>query len=304
MLGKWVRWTVLSATVLLFISGCGSSKSLAWGDRLVACGGRDLYIIDAAASTEDSLVILWHWNVKEAAGQLSEDALSRSRVLDECKPADGGKHLLLTSSSGETLLLDIETRTILFHAHTPMAHSADLLPGGRIAVANSVHPEGNSLELYDLSRPDVRIWKDSLDAGHGVFWSEKHQRLYALGHVELREYSLQEWDSAAPSLHLEGTFRIPSPGGHDLAPCGNDRLIITNYTGAYLFDLADKTFTPFAPMDGVSHIKSVNYDPKTQRVVFTHGETKWWAHHIYMKNPDKALSFDPAFRLYKVRVMP
>lgn len=293
----------LLAISLLALTGCGNMK-YAWGDRLVACGGRYLYIIDAAASTEDSLVILWNWDVKEAAGQLSGEALSRSRVLDDCKPAGGGKHILATSSSGETLLLDIKSRKILFHACSPMAHSAEELPRGRIIVANSVHAEGNCLQLYDRSRPDACLWTDSLFAAHGVVWMEKHKRLYALGHTELRVYSLNDWDSGTPSLVLEENHALPSAGGHDLAPCGKDRLLVTNYAGAFVFDPAERTFTPFAPMDGIHHIKSINYNPETERVVHTHAETKWWTNHIYMKNPDKVLSFDPAFHLYKVRVMP
>ena len=171
-----------AAIALLFSAGCDSDKKstpFAWGDYVVACGDQDLYIVDVAKSTEESLAVIWHWNVFEAYGQIPDVYRDAMRVLDDCKPVDGGEHLLLTSSAGGTLLLDIATKKCLFYALTPMSHSADKLPGDRIAVANSTNPKGNSLEIYDVSNPDVCVWKDTLYSGHGVVWSEKYQRLFS-----------------------------------------------------------------------------------------------------------------------------
>ena len=88
---------VAIAAALISLTGCGGKDKAAWGDYVVACGDKDLYIIDAAASTEDSLHVLWHWNVDEAKGQIPDEDAFRARVLDDCKPVDGGKRLLLTS---------------------------------------------------------------------------------------------------------------------------------------------------------------------------------------------------------------
>ena len=295
---------VAIAAALISLTGCGSKEKAAWGDYVVACGDKDLYIIDAAASTKDSLHVLWHWNVDEAKGQIPDEDAFRARVLDDCKPVDGGKRLLLTSSSGETLLLDIASKAVIFYAKTPMSHSADMLPGERIAVANSTNPAGNSLEIYDVSKPGVVVWRDSLLSGHGAYWSQKHNCLYALGYKELRKYTLKDWDTPQPSLTLEKTYELPGAGGHDLTPSGEDALIITNGGGVYVFDIESGTFSPFAPLEGKRNVKSVNHNLATGRIVYTVGETSWWTNHIYLLNPDKTLSFDPAFRLYKVRVLP
>ena len=294
------------AVLLLFSAGCSDKavSDASWGDYVVACGDKDLYIVDVAKSTEDSLAVIWHWNVFESYGQITDEQRHAIRVLDDCKPVDGGEHLLLTSSAGGTLLLDIATKKCLFHAITPMSHSADKLPGDRIAVANSTHPKGNSLEIYDVSNPDVCVWKDTLYSGHGVVWSEKYSSLFALGFDQLRRYSLKDWETQSPSLVLEETFELPGTGGHDLLKAGEDALTVTNSLGTYVFDIQGKTFTPFAPLEGVEHIKSLNYDPETGRVVYTVAETSWWTNHVYCVNPDKVLSFDPEWRLYKVRVLP
>lgn len=295
-----------AAVLTLFLAGCSNEKPqiTAWGDYVVACGDQDVYIVDASKSTEDSLAVLWHWNVFESYGQIPDEYRNGIRVLDDCKPVNDGERLLLTSSAGGTLLLDIATRKCLFHAITPMSHSADMLPGDRIAVANSTHPKGNSLEIYDVSNPDVCVWKDSLYSGHGVVWSEKYSSLFALGFDQLRRYTLKDWESQSPSLVLEETFELPGTGGHDLYKAGEDALTVTNSLGTYVFDIQGKTFTPFAPLEGVRHIKSLNYDPATGKVVYTVAETSWWTSHVYMKEPDKVLSFNPEWRLYKVRVLP
>ncbi len=305
-MNKLLFITALAAFTVIASSCSGERKDdgSSWGDYVVACGDKDVYIVDASRSEGDSLKILWHWNVFESYGQIPDRYREAVRVLDDCKPVDGGRHLLLTSSAGGTLLLDIATKKCLFHAITPMSHSADMLPGGRIAVANSVNVKGNSLELYDVKEPDVCIWKDTLKSGHGVVWSEKHNSLFALGYDELRRYSLKDWESASPSLVLEEKYTLPSVGGHELSPAGEDGLIVTNHDGVFVFDIVGKSFSPFAPLEGKKHVKSLNYDASSGKIVYTIAETSWWTSHVYVKNPDKTLSFDPAWRLYKVRVLP
>ena len=299
-------FAVISAAFLFLFAACSSDKDVQaqWGDYVVACGDKDAYIVDVAKSTDDSLAVIWHWNVFETYGQIPDEYRHALRVLDDCKPVHGGEQLLFTSSAGGTLLLDIATRKCLFHALTPMSHSAELLPGDRIAVVNSTHPEGNSLEIYDIANSDVCVWKDSLYSGHGVVWSEKYEKLFVLGYQELRRYSLKDWSSAAPSLVLEETLPLPGEGGHELSPAGEDQLIVTNHDGVYLFDIDSKTFTPFEPLRGVKHVKSLNYDPASGKIIGTVAQTSWWTSHVYIKNPDRVLSFDPAWRLYKVRVLP
>ena len=284
-----------------------------WGNYVIGCGDEDLYIVDAAASVGETPEIIWHWNVFEAYGQVPDEVRGWIRVLDDCKPVAGGKQLLLTSSAGGTMLLDIATRKCLFYAHTPMAHSADMLPGGRIAVANSTNPKGNSLEIYDSRVSDVCIWRDSLYSGHGAVWSEKYARLFALGYKELRMYSLKDWESDKPSLVMEKVWELPGNSGHELSRAGEDGLVVTNHDGVYLFDITSGKFKPMPGMKGKKNVKSFNYDAASGRVVYTIGETSWWTNHIYFKGfpksfgasrgGDRALAFDPAFRLYKVRVL-
>ena len=293
--------TALAILSLAFAS-CNPTPKEVWGEKIVACGDDKVLIIDASQSTPDSAAIIWKWQIDEAMGQIPEEYKNRNRSIDDCKVVDGGSKLLITSSSNSTILLDIATKKCLFWAYTPMAHSAEYLPGDRIIVANSTTPLGNSLELYDAGKPEQVIWKDSLYFGHGTVWMEKYERLYTLGYKEMRVYRLENWNSEHPSLVQEKVYEIPGTGGHDLNRISKDALLMTNHEGVYVFDIQNETFTPFQPLEGVENIKSVNYNPQTGQTIYTKAEISWWTHHLYSSNPSWTITVEDV-DLYKVRTV-
>lgn len=284
------------AILLMGVASCSSPKE----KQIIACGDDKAVIIDVEQSTEDSTHIVWRWKVSDAASQLPPEYQKLMVPLDECKPVNGGKEILLTSSGGGALLLDKETKQCRFYAHVPMAHSIEMLPGRRIAIALSTHPQGNSLELYDADKPAEVLFRDSLYSGHGVVWMEKSQRLYALGFDELRAYTLEQWETDAPVLKLEKTWKLPIDNGHDLVRLSDYELGFSGYEDVYKFDLANETFTLFQPMQGKKDIKSFNYDAETGYLVYTQAEIDWWTHHIYIEHPMKVLTLEN-INLYKVR---
>lgn len=286
----------LLAVLLTGMASCSSPKE----KLLIACGDDKVVIIDAGKSTEDSTHIVWRWQVSEAVSQLPSEYQKLMVPLDECKPVNEGKEILLTSSGGGALLLDKETKECRFYAHVPMAHSIEMLPGGRIAIALSTHPKGNSLELYDVDKPEQVLFRDSLYSGHGVVWMEEKQRLYVLGFDELRAYALAQWETDSPSLQLEKTWKLPIEDGHDLVRISDHELGFSGYEDVYKFDLTDEAFALFSPMQGKKDIKSFNYDVQTGYLVYTQAEIDWWTHHIYIEQPTKVLTVKD-INLYKVR---
>ena len=286
----------LLAILLTGMASCSSPKE----KLLIACGDDKVVIIDAGKSTEDSTHIVWRWQVSEAVSQLPPECQKLMVPLDECKPVNEGKEILLTSSGGGAHLLDKETKECRFYAHVPMAHSIEMLPGGRIAIALSTHPKGNSLELYDVDKPEQVLFRDSLYSGHGVVWMEEKQRLYVLGFDELRAYALAQWETDSPSLQLEKTWKLPIEDGHDLVRISDHELGFSGYEDVYKFDLTDEAFALFSPMQGKKDIKSFNYDVQTGYLVYTQAEIDWWTHHIYIEQPTKVLTVKD-INLYKVR---
>ncbi|MDR2039179.1 MAG: DUF6528 family protein [Bacteroidales bacterium] len=284
--------------ICLFFVSCSNNNPY---HELIACGDDKILIIDEQASNGTDVKVVWSWKVAEAASQLPERYQKYLVPLDECKPVDGGKNLLVTSSGGGVVLIERSTKKCLFYAYAPMAHSADVLPNGRIAVALSTHSKGNSIEIYDMNQPEKVLYKDSLYSGHGVVWNARRQRLYTLGYNDLREYSLVGWNTPLPTLKLEKKWIIPGKGGHDLSPVSDDELLISEHHGVHSFSIPNETFIPFEPLKTARNIKSVNYIAGSKKLVYTQAEESWWTKNIYLRNPDKTINI-PDVKLYKVRL--
>ena len=192
---------ILLIIVTLLCAGCTSVKK----NWIAVCGDGVIRIIDMAKSDSTNIEEVWRWDKDDPQVNLPKGYDKYMRNLDECKFVDNNTKMLLTASGDGMMLLDIETKDILCYAHVPMAHSADLLPNNRIAVALSTHKKGNALEIYDIDQPEKVMFRDSLYSGHGIVWNEKLQRLYALGYKELREYELVDWNT--PPLPGSGQFQ-------------------------------------------------------------------------------------------------
>ena len=280
----------------MIATGCSTYNE----NHLAICGGNEVKIIDLSKSNGREINEVWSWNIEDGIEGLPAEYSKYLMPLDECKFVDSNKKLLLTSSHSAVVLLDIKSRKCDFYARVPMAHSADLLPNNRIAVALSTNKAGNSLEIYDISQPEKVLWRDSLYSGHGAVWHAERESLYALGYDVLREYKLKDWSTDAPALELVASTPIPVKSGHDLVKVDNERMLISGHEGVMWFDVESKEFSPFEPLKDTHNVKSVNYNHKLNRLIYTKGEVSWWTHNIYQKNPDKTITID-SMNVYKVR---
>ena len=296
-----LRWILLTACGCFLACDAAIKQQQAY-QYLIACGDEQVFIIDPDKSSGDTVTYHWQWHVAETEG-LPESYRSLFKTIDECKPVGNGDTLLITASSGGVLLLDRHHKKALFYARVPNAHSAAMLPNNRVAVALSTATSGNSVEVYDIDKPDQRLFRDSLHSGHGVVWVPHRELLYALGFDQLRAYSLVDWETDTPQLHLEQEWKLPDEGGHDLIAVAPDRLLVSTTNGVWSFDAAQGQFSSFQPLGDTAHVKSVYYDPETDHVVYTKAEESWWTRNIYLENPKKTITLPEGFRLYKVRVL-
>lgn len=269
-------------------------------NHVAVCGGKEVKIIDLEQSEGSALHEVWSWRVDEPTEGLPAEYAGYLDPLDECKFVDNNRKLLLTSSHSGVVLLDIKSKKNLFYARVPMAHSADLLPRDRVAVALSTHAKGNSLEIYDISQPEKVLYRDSLYSGHGAVWHAERESLYALGYDVLREYKLKDWATDHPSLELAQSWPIPVKSGHDLVKVDRERMLVSGHEGVYWFDVESGEYTPFEPLKDTHNVKSVNYNARSGRLVYTKAEISWWTHNIYQENPDKVVTID-SMNIYKVR---
>ena len=276
--------------------------------EIYACGQDRIYRLDTGSSTNGKANILWTWLKSETIGDIPDDIIKSNAPVNDCKPKNNNNWVLVTDGYA-VILLENATKKALFYAHTPNSHSSELLPNNRIAVALSITEKGNAIEIYDIDKSDQVLFRDTLYGCHGVVWINERERLYVLGTNELREYSLEKWMSSSPRLKLEASWELPTNHGHDLYSVSNNKLLVTTAASVYEFELHQKTFSSFKPLETVNDVKSVYYNEKTNQLIYTMAEpdqyTKeesWWTENIYIRNPDRKITI-PKFRMYKVRAI-
>ncbi|WP_299530196.1 DUF6528 family protein [Ulvibacterium sp.] len=293
--------------IILLIMGCAHKKERQANAKMssireIIVGGDDkIRIFDFDSLQNGRQVVNWELRTGEIIG-LPDSVYSQLMPIDDHKSVNDHTQLLISSSGSGVVLLDRETKRALFHTTAPNAHSVELLPNNRVAVALSTAKGGNSVEIYDISRSGIPIFWDSLYSGHGLVWNPKRERLYALGYDEIRAYSLQDWTSDLPKLRMERCWKLPETGGHDLFAPNWDQLLVSSSKKVWKFTISPGSFSPFDPIANEEKVKSVYYDDVTGELLYTKGEINWWTHRVYFKNPDKKIEV-PDIKMYKARVI-
>ena len=294
---------VLSA---LLISGCGIGPDEVICEKpsfseLVICGWDEVFIIDISGQAKNSPVKLWSWKAQDSP-ELPEHVRGLFGTTDECKPVENGRKILITSSGGGIALIERESKKALFYAVAGNAHSAEILPGGRVVVAASNAPDGNRLILYDLDKPEQELFSDELPWGHGVIWDNQRQLLWALAGNNIQVYRLKDWPTEQPKLERISTIELPESGGHDLYPVpGTNKLFVTTSNYVWLFDRDKKTFQEYQDIDDSLNVKSICINPVTSRLAYVRADTgQWWSQKIRFLNPEAVL-FIPGEHFYKAR---
>jgi hypothetical protein len=251
--------------MMMYVAGLPAPTAYACGDDQV----RELRI------TADAAEEVWRWTARDAQDLPPEYRTRLMSHIDECKPADDGRSILVTASTGGALLIDRTSGRVLFRARVPMAHSAAMLPGGRIAIALSIAPDGDRLQLYDRRHSETVVQEIPLPSGHGAVWDAKRRRLFALSHDLVQAFRLTGSGRAA---RLVETARWMLPGrrdGHDLSPGDDHRYYVTTDDGAWRFDPDDGSFLPYRPLNPAQRVKAVS--ARQDCVAWVQAEQNWWA---------------------------
>lgn len=290
-----------SISFFLVLSCLAQITPYAQGNELILCGWDEVFILRSNPSEGISTNKVWSWKASQST-DLPEHLRDKFRSTDECKPVDGGQKILVTSSGGGVALLERATGKALFYAFIGNAHSAEILPGSRVVVAGSRHEQGNCLAVFNLDEPEKVIYSEPLDSGHGVFWDEELQVLWALGFDELKALRLKDWETPEPGLELLHDYRLPSESGHDLVPVPNsDELLITTNKNVFLFDKERRTFRLHPELGDLPVVKGVSIHPLTGQTVYTQAKGEnWWTDSIRTLHPEGELQL-PGERLYKAR---
>lgn len=293
------RWLGLGMAVA--VVGTGP----AWAaDRLYACGDDQVreYRVSATGVARE----VWRWSAAEATSLPEPYRRTLLTRIDDCKPVDGGRSILVTASTGGVALIDRATGDVSFRATAPMAHSADVLPNGLIAVALSIHRDGDRLELYDRRRSEAPLLHLPLPSGHGAVWDAKRRRLFVLSHDLIQAYRIAGTD-AAPTLVEAARWTLPGRrDGHDLSRRPDGRYLVTTDDGVWTFDPGRGSFAALAGLNPRLRVKAVSMagGGNDGRLAWVQAEESWWAKGFTIARADGS---DPVrvpvegMHLYKVR---
>ena len=268
--------------------------------ELILCGWDEVFILALGPGATPAHRKVWSWRVADSP-EIPAEMRAAFRTTDDCKPVDGGRRILISSSAGAIALVDRETKRASFHARVTNAHSIEMLPGGRIAAAASVStaPTGNRLLIFDAAS-GKELASDELRSAHGAVWDEARHVLWALGGDVLRAYTVGV--PGATSLVRTFELALPDGGGHDLVPIPDSpRLFVSTSQHCWYFDRDRREMTPHDTIANLAHVKSYAVHPRTGRVVYIQAEGKdWWAEHLHFQRPDGTLRL-PGEHLYKGR---
>lgn len=280
--------------------------------HLLVCGDNMLYHIDAdIASTKGfQHSIIWQWDAKTVMNVIGKDGIR----LDDCKPVDNNTKVLLTSSQDYALLLDKEKKEMLWYTNSSdNAHSGELLPNDRIAIACS--DGGDCIQIFDIAQSNKVLFSTPLTSAHGVVWNEKHQRLFAIGGTSLNIYKLTDWETSAPKLTLEETVSTKSyvTSLHDLTYVDANTLLLAGKYSA-LYDIEKGTFMKLARFNTSTSLKAVNYNSTTGECWYVdsttpEGDFTWSSKTIHYTDdvqsaaPDKKTIVNVPINMYKCRVL-
>ncbi len=263
------------------------AESLSQNRELIVCGWDEVFVLDRQEGGRRQKV--WSWRAAQCEN-LPDSFEPLFGTTDECKPFDHGSKVLITSSRGGVAYVDRHQNRVLFYGRAANAHSADILPRNRIAVAASHDPkgEGDRLILFDMDRPDRPLWHDPLSWGHGVVWDDNRQRVWALATDEIKAYQLKDWDTASPELEQISSIALPESGGHDMVPVpGTPCLSITTRNTCWLFDRDAEVFSAHPDLAGRAEVKCISQHPETGQIVYVQGEGEhWWAERLHFLNPE------------------
>jgi len=283
--------------ILPLLAALSVSSSAA--PALLACGDDEVrrYQLTADGARET-----WRWEASTAADLPADYRAALLERIDECKPV-GGDRILVTASTGGVVLLDATSGAVLFRTNAPMAHSATLLPNDRVAVALSIHEQGDRLDVYDLADGDNPVITLPLPSGHGAVWDPDRRALFVLSHDLVQVFALADWDGPAPRLQETQRWTLPGErDGHDLSRAADGSgYVVTTHDGAWRLNPDDGSFTPLEPLNPALQVKSVDIDADG-RMAWVKAEERWWAFGFFVRHDGRVLRVPTGdLHLYKVR---
>lgn len=273
-------------------------------------------ILDTTREWADPDAILWEWKPQNDP-YVRPEHVEWFDYPSEVKPVNQGKSVMITASGGGVAMINVGSRTVEFYGYAGgNPHSVDLLPGNFIVSTSS---DGNYVSLFtkpyseNRNPPAEQRLDYELSDGHGLYWDEQRDILWALGGKPLKRFIFGPDTNGKPILRedleirlpvTDESLRYPRHGGHDLSPvpCSN-RVYITDMDHIWEMDLDTHQFYPFEKMHEAAMVKSVSRITCNGPVLIVKATESWWSDTVIQVEPEHTYTM-PGARFYKVRWWP
>jgi len=298
---KSVAVGVLALAAALF------SASAAGGALLVAADQNG----PKAVIIEDGVTNGWKWCWEPAKdARILPEYVVRFGNLDECKPIDGGRKILVNASGGAVAAVDVARTNVDWYAYVPKTtgagpHSVAMLPDGRVAVAVSTGVDAlfivdlNGSPLDPAKQRNVRAME--VMGAHGVFWHEPRQSLFVLGYTNLFELAYSPADcSVAVKRKLDYRPVTGDPWGHDLVPDDDGGCHFTTGRGIWRYDYETAAVSRLMQ---IRNAKSFSRSPSEGDLLSLPREG-WWTDRLTVISTNgekRVIGPFPGSRFYKAR---
>ena len=288
---------LILAVVLCAISLCGKDLR-----NQILCSNqatRDVLVMDVDGDWSKPESILWKWN-PEGDPNIPADRLKRFNHIDETKVVNGGKQILVTSSTGGMALVDIDTKQSVFTGYPGgSTHSADLLPDGTIITASST---GNFLMVFtrkDGEKTAHKTFKLEFADAHGVVWDKLLGLVWAVG-KEAVICCRYNFDYENPQLTIVESFPLkPNPyWGHDLILLEKERKLLMTGRNMLEFDTMTGQYKQFLKRKSV---KSISIHPETGEQLVQIPTENYWNDTVTLLNGDRKWTLPNNAKIYKAR---
>ena len=212
-----------------------------------------IVMLDPDVVSPEPAKIVWEWRPTKDEKLIAAKVAGRFDNVDECKPSDDGKRILVCASSCGFAVVDVATTNAVAAGYVNLPgkcanlHSICELPDGNLAVAGS---EAGGLMVVDIkSKPFSRsshVTTNVYRGAHGALWDAKRKCLWATGEKPLTRFF---YDPETKTLKRDKSWSTEKPFsyccGHDLVwgDKEHNRVAVTLGTGIAVLDLesADKT---------------------------------------------------------------
>ena len=260
---------------------------------------RDVLVMDVDGDWSKPESILWKWN-PEGDPNIPADRLKRFNHIDATKVVNGGKQILVTSSTGGMALVDVATKQSVFTGYPGgSTHSADLLPDGTIITASST---GNFLMVFtrkDGEKTAHKTFKLTFADAHGVVWDKLLGLVWAVG-KEAVICCRYNFDYENPQLAIVESFPLkPNPyWGHDLILLEKEHKLLMTGRNMLEFDTMTGQYKLFLKRKSV---KSISIHQETGEQLVQIPKENYWNDTVTLLNGDRKWTLPGNAKIYKAR---